>query len=214
MRARISRLFLRPEPPSLLAGLLVAVLAVALNTSLIYPLREIASADPSGVAYPLAVLLVATLGASGLGLLTSVLSAARSTISISRRRGSSPSRTAAAGSAGGLSRFSGSMSSIRAPTACDGSIRPRQSVGHRADDFGGAHGCAPGVVGSVESDDDSPRVLGHYRKRVSGGLGSRRRRHDREASTCGESDTGGIWSIGLLEPIRHACEDDPRLEQQ
>jgi len=98
MRGRISRLFLRPEPPSLLAGLLVAVLAVALNTSLIYPLREIASADPSGVAYPLAVLLVATLGASGLGLLTSVLSAARSTISISRRRGSSPSRTAAAGS--------------------------------------------------------------------------------------------------------------------
>jgi len=28
------------------------------------------------------------------------------------------------------------------------------------------------------------------------------------------NDTGGIWSVGLLEPIRHACEDDPRLEQQ
>ena len=76
MRARISRLFLRPEPPSLVAGLVVAVVAVAAITALIYPLREIAPAESSGVAYLLAVLLVATLWGLRLGLLTSVLSAA------------------------------------------------------------------------------------------------------------------------------------------
>ena len=43
---------------------------------LIYPLREIAPAESSGVAYLLAVLLVATLWGLRLGLLTSVLSAA------------------------------------------------------------------------------------------------------------------------------------------
>ena len=76
MRARISRLFLRPEPPSLVAGLVVAVVAVAVITAVIYPLREIAPAESSGVAYLLAVLLVATLWGLRLGLLTSVLSAA------------------------------------------------------------------------------------------------------------------------------------------
>src|SRR5215210_4373666 len=76
MRARITRLFLRPEPPSLAAGLVVAVAAVAAITALIYPLREIAPAESSGVAYLLAVLLVATLWGLRLGLLTSVISAA------------------------------------------------------------------------------------------------------------------------------------------
>jgi two-component system sensor histidine kinase KdpD len=76
MRARISRLFLRPEPPPLIAGLAVAVVAVAAITALIYPLREIAPAESSGVAYLLAVLLVATLWGLRLGLVTSVLSAA------------------------------------------------------------------------------------------------------------------------------------------
>ena len=76
MRAQISRLFLRPEPPSLGAGLLVAFVAVAVITALIYPLREIAPAESSGVAYLLAVLLVATLWGLRLGLLTSVVSAA------------------------------------------------------------------------------------------------------------------------------------------
>ena len=68
MRARISRLFLRPEPPLLVAGLVVAVVAVAVITALIYPLREIAPAESSGVAYLLAVLLVATLWGLRLGL--------------------------------------------------------------------------------------------------------------------------------------------------
>jgi two-component system sensor histidine kinase KdpD len=76
MSARISRLLLRPEPPSLAAGLVTAVLAVALVTLLIYPLREISSAESSGVAYLLAVLLVATIWGLRLGLVTSVLSAA------------------------------------------------------------------------------------------------------------------------------------------
>ena len=76
MRARLSRLFLRPEPPSPAAGLIVAALAVAVITALIYPLREISPAESNGVAYLLAVLLVSTLWGVRMGLLTSVLSAA------------------------------------------------------------------------------------------------------------------------------------------
>jgi two-component system sensor histidine kinase KdpD len=76
MRARVSRLFLRPEPPSLVAGLVVAVLAVAAITVLIFALREVSPAESNGVAYLLAVLLVSTLWGLRMGLLTSVLSAA------------------------------------------------------------------------------------------------------------------------------------------
>ncbi len=76
MPARASRLFLRPEPPSLLAGFVVAGLSVAAITALIFPLREISPADSNGVAYLLAVLLVATVWGLRLGLLTSVVSAA------------------------------------------------------------------------------------------------------------------------------------------
>jgi two-component system sensor histidine kinase KdpD len=76
MRARIPRLFLRPEPPSQIAGLLVAALAVAAITALIYPLRKVAPAESTGVAYMLAVLLVSTVWGLRLGLLTCLLSAA------------------------------------------------------------------------------------------------------------------------------------------
>ena len=41
MRARLSRLFLRPEPPPVAAGVAVAALAVAVITALVYPLREV-----------------------------------------------------------------------------------------------------------------------------------------------------------------------------
>jgi two-component system sensor histidine kinase KdpD len=68
--------FLRPERPSLLAGLVVAALAVAAITALIFPLREISPAESNGVAYLLAVLLVATIWGFRLGLLTSVACAA------------------------------------------------------------------------------------------------------------------------------------------
>ena len=61
MPARALRSSLRPEPPSLLAGLLVAILAVAAITALIFPLREISAAESNGVAYLLAVLLVSTI---------------------------------------------------------------------------------------------------------------------------------------------------------
>src|SRR5215210_5653585 len=76
MPARASPSFLRPEPPSLLAGLAASVLAVAVITALIYPLREVSPAESNGVAYLLAVLLVSTIWGLRLGLLTSVLSAA------------------------------------------------------------------------------------------------------------------------------------------
>ncbi len=60
----------------MLAGFAVAGLPVAAITALIFPLREISPADSNGVAYLLAVLLVATVWGPWLGLLTSVLSAA------------------------------------------------------------------------------------------------------------------------------------------
>src|SRR3954452_22837869 len=56
-------------------GAAVAVAAVALITALIYPLKEVTEPESAGVAYLLAVLLVATLWGFRLGLLTSVLSA-------------------------------------------------------------------------------------------------------------------------------------------
>jgi two-component system sensor histidine kinase KdpD len=56
-------------------GLLVAALAVAAITGLIYPLREISSAEANGVAYLLAVLLVSIVWGWRLGLLTSLASA-------------------------------------------------------------------------------------------------------------------------------------------
>jgi two-component system, OmpR family, sensor histidine kinase KdpD len=76
MRTRASRLFLRPEPPSTALGLLVAVLAVAAITALIFPLRQISPAESNGVAYLLAVLLVSTFWGLWMGLFTSLLSAA------------------------------------------------------------------------------------------------------------------------------------------
>ena len=71
MPAGASRLFLRPEPPRCSSGLVVAALAVAAITALIFPLREISPAESNGVAYLLAVLLVSTLWGLRLGLLTS-----------------------------------------------------------------------------------------------------------------------------------------------
>jgi two-component system, OmpR family, sensor histidine kinase KdpD len=57
-------------------GLVVAALAVAGITAIIFPLRQISPPASNGVAYLLAVLLVSTIWGFGLGLLTSVLSAA------------------------------------------------------------------------------------------------------------------------------------------
>ncbi len=76
MRTRASRVFLRPEPPPAVVGVLVAVLSVAAITAIIFPLRKISPPASNGVAYMLAVLLVSTIWGLRLGLLTTVLSAA------------------------------------------------------------------------------------------------------------------------------------------
>ena len=57
------------------AGILVAALAVAMTTVVVYPLKEIAPAVSLGVVYLLAVLLVATLWGAMAGLATAVASA-------------------------------------------------------------------------------------------------------------------------------------------
>lgn len=67
---------LRSESPPRLLGVGVAALAVAAITLVIYPLREISPAASMGVAYLVAVLLVATIWGLWLGVLTSAASAA------------------------------------------------------------------------------------------------------------------------------------------
>ncbi|MEA2318627.1 MAG: two-component system, OmpR family, sensor histidine kinase KdpD [Solirubrobacteraceae bacterium] len=64
----------RPGSPAL--GIVVAALAVAATTVLIFPLREVAPAVSTGVVYLIAVLLVSTYFGLWLGLATSVASAA------------------------------------------------------------------------------------------------------------------------------------------
>jgi two-component system sensor histidine kinase KdpD len=61
--------------PPVLLGVATAVVAVALTTAAVFPLREVAAAISLGVVYLLAVLLVATVWGAGLGVLTAVGSA-------------------------------------------------------------------------------------------------------------------------------------------
>src|SRR4051794_23172510 len=75
VRIRASRVF-GPEPPSLLTGFLVSALAVAAITAVIYPLRNVSPPASDGVAYLLAVLLVATIWGFWLGVATSLVSGA------------------------------------------------------------------------------------------------------------------------------------------
>jgi two-component system sensor histidine kinase KdpD len=67
---------LHERPRSLALGLAAVVAAVAIETALIYPLRQITPAASNGVVYMLGVLLISTYWGLGLGLLTSVASAA------------------------------------------------------------------------------------------------------------------------------------------
>jgi len=75
---------MNPDTPLLLRmparsrglGLLVALLAVALTTLIVYALRSVAPAVSLGVVYLLAVLLVSTVWGFGLGFVTALLSAA------------------------------------------------------------------------------------------------------------------------------------------
>ena len=73
---RSDSLLLRDAPRSLGLGVLVAGIAVAATTMVIYPLGAVAPAVSFGVVYLLAVLLVSTYWGLGLGLLTAVTSAA------------------------------------------------------------------------------------------------------------------------------------------
>jgi two-component system sensor histidine kinase KdpD len=67
---------LAPAPPPRRAGLLVAVLSVALCTLIVYPLKHVAPVVSLSVVYLPAVLVVSTIWGGWLGVATAVLSAA------------------------------------------------------------------------------------------------------------------------------------------
>jgi len=74
--ALLSPRLLKPEKPSRAAGVVVAVASVAAATGLIYPLKQVTPVVSLGVLYVLAVVVVSTFWGLGLGIATSVLSAA------------------------------------------------------------------------------------------------------------------------------------------
>jgi two-component system sensor histidine kinase KdpD len=67
---------LSPDPPPRRVGILVAVLAVALCTLALYPLKQIAPVVSLGVVYLLGVLVVSVIWGAWLGVATAVVSAA------------------------------------------------------------------------------------------------------------------------------------------
>jgi two-component system sensor histidine kinase KdpD len=67
---------LSPEPPSRRVGLLVAVIAVALCTLIVYPLKHVAPVVSLSVVYLPAVLIISVTWGGWLGVVTAVLSAA------------------------------------------------------------------------------------------------------------------------------------------
>ncbi|HTC73696.1 MAG TPA: DUF4118 domain-containing protein, partial [Solirubrobacteraceae bacterium] len=67
---------LSSEPPSRKVGAIVALIAVALSTLIIYPLAHVAPVVSLSVVYVPAVLVVSVAWGAGLGLATAVLSAA------------------------------------------------------------------------------------------------------------------------------------------
>jgi len=75
VRKRASSLLLGPRQPSLLAGVIVALIGVAAITALILPLREVTPVVATGVLYLVVVLLVSVVWGVWLGLATSVVSA-------------------------------------------------------------------------------------------------------------------------------------------
>jgi two-component system sensor histidine kinase KdpD len=74
--AQLGAAALRHQRPQRSTGILVAVVSVAIATLATYPLRQIAPVVSLSVVYLPAVLIVATFWGIGLGLLTSLLSAA------------------------------------------------------------------------------------------------------------------------------------------
>jgi len=75
VHARALSVLLRPTPPPVSVGLLVAAGLIALETLIAYPLRQVAPATSLGVVYLIGVLIVSTAWGAPLGALTSVASA-------------------------------------------------------------------------------------------------------------------------------------------
>lgn len=75
MASRLRREILPAQKSGLLPGALTALLAVAVVTLLIYPIKEVAPAVSTGVIYLLAVLLVSSIWGLRLGIVTALLSA-------------------------------------------------------------------------------------------------------------------------------------------
>ncbi len=69
------RIDLTGARPRTSTGVLASIVAVAVTTALIYPLREVVPAVSTGVTYLIAVLLISTVWGLRLGLLTALLSA-------------------------------------------------------------------------------------------------------------------------------------------
>ncbi len=70
----MTRFQLSEKPPSLALGALIAVLAVAVATAIVYPLKQIAAPDSLGIVYIPAVLLISIVWGLRLGLATAVVS--------------------------------------------------------------------------------------------------------------------------------------------
>jgi two-component system, OmpR family, sensor histidine kinase KdpD len=74
--SRLLGFLLAPTPPSRRAGLLSAIIGVALCTLIVYPLKQVAPVVSLGVVYLLAVLVVSLTWGAWLGTFTGLLSAA------------------------------------------------------------------------------------------------------------------------------------------
>jgi two-component system sensor histidine kinase KdpD len=73
--SRSSGFLLAPVPPSRRVGVLTAIVAVALCTLIVYPLKQLAPVVSLGVVYMLAVLVISATWGIWLGFATAVLSA-------------------------------------------------------------------------------------------------------------------------------------------
>jgi signal transduction histidine kinase len=76
MRTRPLSLLMRPTPPPIAPGIAVAVAFIALETLVVYPLRQVASEIALGGIYLPGVLVVSTIWGMALGTATAVVSTA------------------------------------------------------------------------------------------------------------------------------------------
>ncbi|MEU0559320.1 DUF4118 domain-containing protein [Dactylosporangium sp. NPDC006015] len=68
-------LLLRPKPPPLVLGLMAAVILIAAETALLFPLKAGVAEGARSVVYLCGVMVVSTLWGAGLGVVTAVVSA-------------------------------------------------------------------------------------------------------------------------------------------